>query len=176
MVEREATEESFREFLELVEIDSDFVFRMNEPYPDAQWRAMFAAARTVLDKTTMEIEHLYAKAFFDFIRERFRVWFDRCKTAREFLELQPTIHNSFATGLREPTARRNVTDKFRLETGENHIVTHYSSPNRLCGYYVALAQLVIAHYGDTATVQQKQCMKRGDKECQIVVHWFGEDD
>lgn len=176
MIEKEGGPESFRQICELADIDPDFVFRMNEPYPDSQWQAMFAAACSVLKKTSMEIEHLYAKAFFAFIRQRFGVWFDMCKNAREFLELQPTIHNSFATGLREPVARRNVIDKFRLETGPNHIITHYSSPNRLCGYYVALAQLVIRYYGDTATVQQPRCMKRGDKECEIVVHWFGEDE
>ena len=99
----------------MAEIAPDFVFRMNEPYPDTQWQAMFDAACGVLQKTSIEIEHLYAKAFFTFTYEHFRSWYDMCANAREFLELQPMIHNSFATGLREPGARRAVTEKFRLD-------------------------------------------------------------
>ena len=176
MVEKEGGPEALSRVCESAKVAPDFVFRMNEPYPDTQWRAMFDAAAAVLGKTSMEIEHLYAKAFFAFTYEHFRSWYEMCANAREFLELQPMIHNSFATGLREPSDRMAVTEKFRLEKGPNHITTYYSSPNRLCGYYVAMAHLAIRHYGDTATVQETQCMKRGDKECAIVVHWFGEEE
>jgi hypothetical protein len=54
------------------------------------------------------------------------------RTSREFLERQPTIHNCFATGVRDSEARRAVTDKFRIEKLDQEIVTHYRSPNQLC--------------------------------------------
>jgi hypothetical protein len=176
MVEEEGGTEALGQVREVAELPEDFVFRMNEPYSDFHWRTLLGTAINVLEKTPIEMEHLFAKAFFSFTYERFRSWYDMCKNAREFLELQPRIHNSFATALREPAARRAVSEKFRLDTGPNHIVVHYASPNRMCGYYVAMAQLVIRHYGDVATIQQTRCMKQGDKECEIVVHWFEEDD
>jgi len=99
-----------------------------------------------------------------------------CHNAREFLELQPTLHNSFATGLQDRKARREVEDKFQIITEPERIVMHYRSPNRMCGLYQTLAHLVIQHYGDLATVREISCMKRGDDECVIVIHWFDEQD
>jgi hypothetical protein len=69
-----------------------------------------------------------------------------CKTSREFLEMQPDIHNAFAQGLRQQEQRNAVTDKFRLEKLADELVVHYRSPNLLCELYKGIAQHVFKHY------------------------------
>lgn len=174
MVAGAGGEETLLEVKRRAGVPPDFVFRMNEPYPDEQWQRLFESSCEVLEVTPIHAEHLFAKAFLDFALERFPNWFEMCGSAREFLELHPVIHNSFATGLQDPQARFEAKDKFRISTSPERIVVHYRSPNKLCGLYVTLAHLVIQHYGDLATVREANCMKRGDDECVIVIHWFDE--
>ena len=113
----------------------------------------------------------YADVFCRDAMTRFSTWFEMSSNSREFLERQVTIHNVFASSVRDPEARKAVEDKFRIEKLENEIVTHYRSPNRLCSMYKALARWMFKHYGDHAAIEEPRCMKRGDTECEIHVIW-----
>jgi hypothetical protein len=175
MVAGAGGEESLLRVKQAAGVPPDLVFRMNEPCPDEQWQRLFRASCEVLEVTPIHAEHLFAKTFLAFALEQFPKWFEMCHSAREFLEFQPTLHNSFATGLQDPQARFEVKDKFRISTSAERIVVHYRSPNQLCGLYMPLAHLVIQHYGDLATVREADCMKRGDDECVIIVHWFDQE-
>jgi hypothetical protein len=93
------------------------------------------------------------------------------RTARAFLERQPAIHNSFATGARDPATRKAIADKFDMEKRAGELVVHYRSPNRLCGLYIALAGWIIRHYGEQAQITETRCMKRGDPACEVHVRW-----
>ena len=94
-----------------------------------------------------------------------------CKNSRQFLEMQPEIHNTFAQGLRRPEERQAVLDKFRLEKLADELVVHYRSPNALCDMYKAIAHKVFKHYGDHATINEPRCTKRGDNECELRIRW-----
>jgi hypothetical protein len=94
-----------------------------------------------------------------------------CKTSRQFLELQPEIHNTFAFGLQRPADREAVREKFQLEKLDDELVVHYRSPNQLCDMYKAIANHVFRHYGETATIEERKCMKRGDAECELSIRW-----
>jgi len=151
----------------------DVVYRMNEPYPDDEWQRLFGAACDVLDCSPRRAEELFAAAFLADAQERFPKWFEMCKTARALLELQPVIHNGFATGLRSPADRKQVVEKFTLEKFDDRIVTHYRSPNKLCGLYVRLAERVLEHYGEYAEITMRKSMKRGDDESVIEIRFLG---
>lgn len=149
------------------------VFRMNEVYDDAEFRALLGHGCAVLGVEPQTGLHQMAEVFFEDALGRFPKWFEVCKSGREFLELQPEIHNRFATGLADPKARMEINDKFHLHVEPQRIRVHYRSPNRLCGLYIALAHLVLNHYGDRASVTESRCMCKGDDACEIVVQWFG---
>jgi hypothetical protein len=146
-------------------IPADRVYRLNVPYADSEAMRLSAAAfkRIPLEDV--------GEAFFKDTLERFPTWFEMCKTSREFLELQPEIHNTFAHGLQRPEERDAVRDKFRLEKLEDELVVHYRSPNRLCDMYKAIAKHVFEHYRDNATIDETACMKRGDAECELRIRW-----
>ncbi len=163
--------EAVSEVKRLAGVPQDKQFRMDEAYNDEEWRRLFAATCEVLEITQEQAEEVYADFFIQDARKRWPMWFSMSKTAREFLERQPKIHNGFATGVQDPQARQAITDKFQLEALENELIMHYRSPNRLCGLYLALARWIINHYGDKATVQETQCLKNGDPECQIHIRW-----
>jgi hypothetical protein len=146
-------------------IPPDRVYRLNEPYADSEFTHLWLAAAGRI--TTDEI----AEAFFKDTVVRFPTWFAMCKTSRQFLEMQPEIHNTFAHGLQRPEDRDAVREKFRLEKLADELVVHYRSPNRLCDIYKSVARHVFEHYRDTATIEEPKCMKRGDGECELRIRW-----
>lgn len=149
----------------------DRVFHMQEVYDDAEFQRLFAAACEVLNLTQEQAEKVYADYFLRDGLKRWPTWFEMSSNARQFLERQPAIHNNFATGVQDPTAREAIIDKFRLEKLDAELIMHYRSPNHLCGLYMALARWIIEHYGDRATVRESACVSNGDAECQIHIHW-----
>jgi len=146
-------------------IPADRVYQLNEPYADSEAQHLTAAALQIIS-----VEDI-AEAFFQGTLARFPTWFAMCKTSRQFLEMQPEIHNTFAHGLQRPQDRDAVREKFRLEKLDDELVVHYRSPHRLCQMYKAIARLVFKHYQDNATIDEPRCMLRGDAECELRLRW-----
>jgi heme-NO-binding protein len=146
-------------------------FRINEVYEDETWRSLVGATTEVLGCSGEELEEMYAKYFLKDAQRRWPVWFQMSKTAREFLERHPAVHNNFADAVRDSTSRGQIKDKFRIEKLDDKIITHYRSPNRHCHLYVSLAREVLLLYGEEATIEEPKCVKRGDPECEIWITW-----
>ena len=147
-------------------LPADRVYRLSEPYSDDEAQRLGAAAFRRISVEDM------AEAFFKDTLARFPTWFGMCKSSREFLEMQPEIHNTFAHGLQRPEDRQAVRDKFRLEKHADELVVHYRSANRLCDMYKAIARRVFEYYGDRATIDEPRCMKLGDGECELRIRWI----
>src|SRR5262245_41323286 len=147
-------------------LPADRVYRLNDLYSEDEAQRLAAAA---LQRITVED---IAEVFFEDTRVRFPTWFEMCKTSREFLEMQPEIHNTFAVGLQRPEDRDAVRDKFRLEKLDDQLVVHYRSPNRMCDIYKAIAQRVFHHYHEKANIDEPRCMKRGNDECELRIRWI----
>lgn len=143
----------------------DRAYRLSVSYDDSETQRLCAAAFQ-----RISVEDV-AEVFFQDTLVRFPTWFAMCKTSRDFLEMQPDIHNTFAQGLQRPEDRKAVLDKFRLEKLDDELVVHYRSPNRMCDMYKAIAQHVFRHYQDKATIDEPRCMKRGDAECELRIRW-----
>ena len=152
-------------------IPEERTFRINQVYEDAEWRRIFEASLATLDMEEAPLNEVFANAFVNDAMRRWPTWFARSPTARSLIELQPIIHNSFATGLRDSRERQAIDDKFLLERQPQRVVVHYRSPNRHCGLYIALARRVLAQYGEQAHIQEPYCTRRGDTECQIEIDW-----
>jgi heme-NO-binding protein len=164
-IERIHGEEAVVQTLVEAGLPADRVYRLNEPYADSEAQSLTAAASK---RITLED---IATAFFEDTRVRFPTWFEMCKSSRDFLEMQPQIHNTFAVGLQRPEERDAVRDKFRLEKLDDQLIVHYRSPNRLCDMYKAIAKRVFQHYHDKATIDEPLCMNRGDAECELRIRW-----
>jgi hypothetical protein len=146
-------------------VPAERVYRLNESYADSEAQRLMAEAFQLISMEDI------ADAFFQDTVTRFPTWFAMCKTSREFLEMQPEIHNTFAVGLQRPEDREAVRDKFRLEKFDDELVMHYRSPNQLCDMYKAIARRVFRHYRETATIDEPRCMKRGDSDCEMRIRW-----
>lgn len=171
LVASAASPEAVAEIIRRAGVSPEKRFGMSDICDDAEWRRLFRATCEVLKVSQAEAEELYAERFLADALRRWPVWFQMSADARQLLECQPSIHNSLATGLPDPLARKSAADKFRVEKRDREIVTHYCSPNELCGLYTALARRVLTHYGESATVEETQCMKQGASRCVIHIRW-----
>lgn len=171
LIEASAGREALSEVKHRAQVPEDKVFHIGEVYDDDEWRRLFTATCEVLNITPEQAEEVYADFFLKDGLKRWPTWFQMSKNSREFLERQPAIHNSFATGLQDPAARCAMNDKFRLEKSEAELVVHYRSPNRHCGLYKALARWIMKYYGDSGTIEESCCLKKGDPECEIHIRW-----
>ncbi|MFQ5426307.1 MAG: heme NO-binding domain-containing protein [Gaiellales bacterium] len=153
-------------------VPEDRYYRLDQAYDDAEWRRLFAATCEVLGTTPEQAEETYADFLCRDALRRWPMWFQMSGDAREFLERQPAIHNSFATGVQSPAERDRVNDKFSLEKLDDGFVMHYRSPNQLCGLYRATARWILRHYEDEAEIDETACQKHGDPECEIRVRWI----
>ena len=164
-IERRHGREAVAQTLAAAGLPADRVYKLNELYTDDEAQCLTVAATQLLSVVDIAAE------FFRDTLERFPTFFEMCKTSREFLEMQPEIHNTFAHGLQRPEERDAVRDKFRLEKLDDELVVHYRSPHHFCDMYKAIAQKVFRHYHEKATIDESRCMKRGDSECELRIHW-----
>jgi hypothetical protein len=171
LVEEKAGPEAVTAVKRAAGVPLDRVFRIGEVYSDTEWQNLLSAACRVLGANEDQVMELYADVFGRDALVRFSRWFEMSANSREFLERQITIHNVFASGVVDPNKRKAVVDKFRIETFDDKIVTHYRSPNKLCSLYKALARWMFSHYADEAVIEETKCMHRGDEECEIHVIW-----
>jgi hypothetical protein len=150
-------------------------FRINEVYDDEIWRRLVVATVEVLKSSPDKLEEEFAQYFLADAQRRWPAWFKMSKTAREFLERHPAVHNNFADGVRDPGSREQIKDKFRIEKLDDKIITHYTSPNRHCHLYTSMAREVLRIYDEDATIEEPKCVKRGDPECEIWISWQGRE-
>lgn len=151
------------------DIASDQTYQINNIYPDEEWQRLLAAGLKVLNMTPEQADDMYADYFLNDAMKRFPMWFDMCKTAYDFLLIQPTIHNCFATSVIDKKDRDRINDKFVVDKAEkpNKLITHYRSGNHHCGFYKALARCLLKYYKDEAIIEETQCLKQGGTECEI---------
>ena len=171
LVEEKAGPEAVTTVKRAAGVPLDRIFRLGEVYSDTEWQNLLSATCGILGADEDQVMELYADVFGRDALIRFSKWFEMSANSREFLERQITIHNVFASGVVDPNSRKAVVDKFRIETFEDKIVTHYRSPNKLCSLYKALAHWMFTYYADDAVIEETKCMHRGDDECEIHVIW-----
>jgi heme-NO-binding protein len=164
-------EKALQEIKRLADVPPDMEFQINTVYSDEQWQRLLAAGLQVLNVSLEQAEKTYADYFGKDAIQRFPTWFQMSKNSYEFLSIQPTIHNCFATSAVDAKARQAINDKFRVEKLPNKLITHYRSPNKHCGLYIALGQWVVNYYHDEAKFEHKKCMLLNDDECEIHVEW-----
>lgn len=162
---------TLRHIYQNIDLEPNHQFAINQYYQDELWQSFLSETLKTLHISEQQAYTLFAESFIQHVTSMFPTWFTMADNSFEFLQLQPKIHNSFASGLIDPTLRQQCTDKFQIEIHDRHVITHYKSTNQLCQLYICLAHRLAEHYGDQITIEEAQCQKHGDEECEIHVRW-----
>ncbi len=148
-------------------------YRMDAAYADDEWQKLLGAAVKASGLDAEQAELAFARFCGEELSVRMAGFFKGCTSTREFLKMQPNIHNMMASSVRDPAAKRQIMDKFRLEEVNGETITHYTSSNRHCTLYRGLAEWVAGYYKERIEIREPRCQKRGDPECEIRVKHLG---
>ncbi|QIT55087.1 heme NO-binding protein [Aquisalimonas sp. 2447] len=151
----------------------DSRFAIHKDFADIECSALITAAAARMDIDEETLWGLYADYFLEEAHQLLPRFFEMAPTARDFLLRQPTIHCTFGAGLRDAEARSQVRDKFHITEDGDDLVVRYRSNLQLCKLYRALAERVLALYGETGEIQEEMCRHHGHEACVFRIRFHG---
>ncbi len=170
-LERLTAPESVSRILEKAGYPGDHRFALDQPYDDGRFAGLIAASSSELGMEEEALLEAFSKTFIEDSVQRWPVWYRMAPTARDFLERQPRIHDSFYRAAGDGFSAGTVP-KFQVTAMDDGLRVEYRSHNRLCRLYTALARALLDHYGDAhARVTETCCMHEGHDHCEIRVRW-----
>ncbi|WP_249012128.1 heme NO-binding domain-containing protein [Conexibacter sp. DBS9H8] len=146
----------------------DGVYTSLGSYPDEDLFALVGAAASVLEVRSDDVVRWFGQRSLPLFAERYPQLFSRHVDARSFvLTLNEIIH---------PEVRKlypgAIVPEFGFDTSDaDWLGMDYYSPRKLCAFAEGLLIGAGEHYGQTVTIDQPQCMNRGDRECRMNIRF-----
>jgi hypothetical protein len=135
-------------------------------YPDEELMALVGAATQRLGLSSDELIRWFGRRAIPMLEERYPAFFEAHRTTRDFLlTLNDVIH---------PEVRKlfpgAYAPSFEFDTSrEDALGLTYESHRNLCSFAEGLIEGSAERFGDTVTIEQPRCTKRGDDVCLLHV-------
>ena len=130
-------------------------------YDDVDLLGLVTAASEALGVSGQEILRWFGRNAIPAMASRYPGFFDPHRSTLAFvLTLNDIIHPE----VRKVYPGADVPE-FDFDTVGDVLVMGYHSRRRMCAFAHGLIEGAAAHYGETATFEQPQCMHRGDEKC-----------
>ena len=134
-------------------------------YPDEEFMGLVATASGQLDTPVDDLVRWFGTKAVPHFARLYPQFFAPFTDTRAFvLTLNDVIHpevRKLFPGADVPT--------FDFSTPDDHsVVIGYRSARKLCSFAEGLVEGAAAHFGETVTMSQSQCMKRDDERCLIL--------
>ena len=147
--------------------DAEPIYLLSEAYPDERLVALIGklAERSGRDVDSIVQDFGVFTARTTFAR-LYPAFFEIAPSCRDFLlTVEERIHELVRATL--PNAAPPELSVVPLDADSLQIV--YTSPRRLCVLLRGLAEGTAQHYGETAHLDERTCMHRGDDACRFHV-------
>jgi hypothetical protein len=133
-------------------------------YPDEELTGLVVAASELLGSSPDAVLRLLGEGAMPRLAERFPSFFTGHTSSRTFiLTLNDVIHAE----VRKLYPDATVPD-FEFESpSDSEVVITYLSPRQLCALAEGFVAGAAHHYGEDVTIDQPECMHRGDRACLI---------
>jgi Haem-NO-binding len=166
---------SFRDFLSAEHgpetatrvFEGEPVYLLSESYPDASFSGLVERASGAIGTDSDELVHDFGvyTASTTFTR-LYPAFFAIVTSARDFLlTVETRIHEL----VRATIPDAEPPQLHVSELGRDGVSIVYSSPRRLCTLLRGLTEGTAQHFGETATIEESTCMRRGDERCTFEV-------
>ena len=135
-------------------------------YPDRDLGALVGAASERLGQPPPVIVRAFGRAALPMLAVKYPGFFTPFPSTRPFLlALNDIIHpevNKLYAGADTPEFEFDVSS-------EDVLVMRYASPRRLCEFAQGLIEGAAVHYREAVTIDEPQCMHRGDACCELRI-------
>lgn len=141
-------------------------YHATQIYPDDEFNLLVEGAAARWKRPPGEVVAEFGEALAPVLLEMYQAFVDRrWRTLDVLMNSESVIHRTVR--LRDPLASPPQLQTERVTADEVHI--RYASPRRLCAIAVGLCRGLAAHYGERISIDQPQCMERGDPSCRLVI-------
>ncbi len=164
LVTREHGEDTWDALLDAADVDG--VYTSLGSYEDADLQRLVGAASTALDTPPDEIVRWFGLNALPMFAQSYPDLFAAHSSARTFvLTLNDIIHPQ----VRKLYPGADVPEfEFASDT-DGRLLMGYRSPRRMCSFAEGLLVGAGEHYGEEVTIEQPECMKRGDERCLLQI-------
>jgi len=135
-------------------------------YPHEEIFAIVKAAADALGADADDLVRWFGRAALPMLAQRYPAFFEGHPDARTFLlTLNDVIH---------PEVRKlfpgAYAPSFEFDASDPHSLSlTYTSHRGLCSFAEGLVEGSADHYGETVTITQTECSKRGDENCTLRI-------
>lgn len=131
-------------------------------YPHEELVALVGAASDVTGRSVDDLVRWFGREALPLLYQRYPEFFDPHRTTHAFLlTLNDVIHpevRKLFPGAYAPT--------FEVGAGDGNVVSlSYESHRGLCLFAEGLIEGAAAHFGESASIEQPECARRGDPRC-----------
>jgi len=156
--------EAWNDVVQAAKVDGWYV--ATQVYPDKELVGLVEATATRVRSPVPAVLEEFGAAIVPTLVGLYGAFVDpEWRTLDLLVNTESMIHK--AIRLRDPAAKPPRLRSQRVSDREVHI--EYASKRRLCALAIGICKGVAAHYGETVTVEQPECMERGSPSCRLVV-------
>ena len=162
-VSREYGEETWDSLLDAADLDG--AYTALGTYPDGDALKLVGVASDALNVTPDAVLRWFGKSAIPLLAKSYPQFFDEHASTRPFLlTLNDIIHpevRKLYPGADVPTFEFDDSSADSLGIG-------YRSARKMCAFAEGLIDGAAEHYGQSVTIEQPECMLRGDDRCLLV--------
>jgi hypothetical protein len=164
VVRRDYGDDTWETLLEAANVDGAYSSLGN--YPDEEMSKLVGAASSALKMPADDVVRWFGRNALPLLAKKHPKFFEPHKSTRPFLlTLNDVIHSE----VRKLYPGADVPE-FTYDTSSSEVLLmHYRSPRKLCALAEGFIEATAAHYGEYLSLDQPQCMKRGDDKCVLRV-------
>ena len=164
VVRRDHGDDAWEALLEAADVDGAYTSLGN--YPDQQLMQLVGAASSALGMPADDVVRWFGRNALPLLAQKHPHFFQAHASTRPFLlALNDVIHSE----VRKLYPGADVP-VFTYDTSSPDVLLlHYSSPRRMCALAEGFIEATAAHYEEELSLDQPQCMKRGDAQCVLRV-------
>ncbi len=167
LVDRELGETGVERLFDLAGAEPK-AFRPEIVYPDAEFQALYAATKQLLEVDDRTAQEAFAAFFMSQSPKMFPAIFECTGSARNLLERVPIIHRQWPSSASAVAFR----DKLSLvDSTADSLLFRYDSPNHLCRVLTRLAELCLDYFEEAGVVRELQCVETGAPHCEVLVEF-----
>lgn len=164
VVRRDYGDDTWDTLLEAADVDGAYTSLGN--YPDEEITKLVGAASSALKLPADDVVRWFGRNALPLLAKKHPHFFAPHKSTRPFLlTLNDVIHSE----VRKLYPGADVP-VFTYDTSSPDVLLmHYRSPRKLCALAEGFIEATAAHYDEALTLDQPECMKRGDDKCVLRV-------
>jgi len=166
VVVQEHGDDAWETLLDRAELDG--VWTSLGSYPDEHLLKLVGAASVELGLEPDAIVTWFGAKAMPYFAERYPQLFDPHSNARSFVM---TLNNIIHPEVRKLYPGATVSDFEFDSSSPDVLLMGYSSPRKLCSLAEGLLIGAADHFGERVSIDQPECMKRGDSRCLLAIRF-----